>query len=144
MLAQAAKPKSEIQNPKLACAPFFPLPFADHTFDLITCGLAVGHEKNLAKTLAEAARVLCPGGSILYSDLHPCGALLGWQRTFTAADGTVFEVEHHLHLYSAHQQACQAAGLIIDAVLEPLIGDHTSPEVQHVPAVLVIRAIKVG
>ena len=69
--------KSKIENPKLLCAPFFPLPFAANTFDFITCGLAVGHEKTLTRTLAEAARVLRPGGLILYSDVHPLSALLG-------------------------------------------------------------------
>jgi malonyl-CoA O-methyltransferase len=133
-----------IINYQLSRAPFFPLPFAAETFDLITCGLAVGHEKNLNRIVAEVARVLRPGGQFVYSDFHPFGRLLGWQRTFTAENGAVFSLEHYLHLYSHHQQACHAAGLTIDAVLEPLAGPKAPPEARHIPAVLVIRAVKIG
>jgi len=148
---QSSNPKSKIskisewgQNPKLTRAPFFPLPFPGNTFHLITCGLAVGHEKNLGRLLAEAARVLRPGGSIIYSDFHPFGALLGWQRTFATGNGAIFNVEHHRHLYSHHHRACQKAGLTIEAVLEPEVGQRASPEIQHVPAVLALRAVKTG
>ena len=139
-LSQNSKLKT--QNSKLIRAPFFPLPFAAETFDVITCGLAVGHEKKLTRIMAEIARVLRPGGHFIYSDFHPFGRLIGWQRTFTADNGTVFSLEHHLHLYSHHQHACHAAGLTIDAILEPLAGPKAPPEAQHIPAVLVIRAVK--
>ena len=111
-------------------------------FDFITCGLAVGHEKNLSELLAEAARVLRPGGILLYSDFHPIGAFLGWKRTFTADNGTVYNLEHHLHLYSHHQQSCKAAGLDIDAVLEPFAGSNVPSQARNIPVVIVIRAVK--
>jgi malonyl-CoA O-methyltransferase len=139
MLAQAKTTDSCFS---LARSPFLALPIADQSFDLITCGMAVGHEKNLARTLAEAARLLRPGGVMLYSDFHPFATLAGWQRTCPAANGQLFELEHHLHLYHHHQQACQAAGLRIEAVLEPLAGDYTPPPFQKLPVVLVIRAVK--
>lgn len=120
---------------------FFPLPFADETFDWITCGLAFGHEENLNQSLWEVARVLRPGGSILYSDFHPIGALIGWQRSFKSDNGAVLHLEHFLHLYSDHQRACSMAGLSIDAVAEPLLG-KTVPEYRNFPAVLVMRATK--
>ena len=124
-----------INNLQLALAPFFPLPFNSSAFDLIVCGLAVGHEKNLEATLSEAARVLRPGGELLYSDIHPTGTLAGWKRTFAGDNGVVFDLEHHLHRIDDHRQACRAAGLTIDAVLEPLFDGK-------IPAVLVIRAVK--
>lgn len=130
-----------IHHSPFARSPFFPLPFASHTFDLVTCGLAVGHEQNLMAVLAEIARVLRPGGVLLYSDFHPLGTLAGWERSFTAADGTQFNLEHYLHLYSHHQQACHLAELTIDSVREPLLGD-TVPAYQNFPAALVIRAKK--
>jgi malonyl-CoA O-methyltransferase len=140
MLAQA-----KAANPclSLARSPFLALPFADQSFDLITCGMAVGHEKNLAQTLAEAARLLRPDGAIVYSDFHPFAVLAGWQRTFTTTNGQLFELEHHVHLYHHHQQACQAAGLLIEAVLEPLAGEYTPPQFRELPVVLAIRAIKI-
>lgn len=142
MLVEANNPKSKIENPKLVRAPFLTLPFANEMFDVITCGLAVGHEKNLCRVLAEAARVLRPNGIFLYSDFHPLGTLLDWQRTFTAENGTVYSLEHHLHLYSHHQRGCLAAGLVIDVVLEPYGGPDVPPRAQNVPVVLVIRAVK--
>ena len=144
MLEQASKvlsSKSASGNSQLIRGTFSPLPFADDTFDLITSGLAFGHEDNLPQSLLEAARVLQPGGTLLYSDLHPIGALTGWKRSFTADNGSVFNLEHFIHLYSDHQQACRLAGLIIDVVLEPLLGD-AAPDYRNYPAVLVIRAGK--
>jgi malonyl-CoA O-methyltransferase len=146
MLIQAINPKSTperaVQNPKLVRSPFLALPFATATFDLVTCGLAVGHEKNLKRTLAEISRVLRPGGAVVYSDFHPFGTLSGWQRSFTTANGATFNLEHYLHLYSDHHGACQAAGLTITALLEPVGGEHAPAGFQHVPVVLVIQATK--
>lgn len=116
------------------------LPLAAGCFDRIVCGLAVGHVADLAGSLAEMGRLLAPGGVLVYSDFHPLGALLGWKRTFRAADGVAYAARHHVHLYEAHQAACQAAGLSIDAVREPRI-DFDHPY-RGYPAVLVIRALK--
>jgi malonyl-CoA O-methyltransferase len=139
MLAQAhtaSEPSGLIRHP------FKALPFANKTFDLITCGLAVGHEKDLCQVLAEIGRVLRPGGYLLYSDFHPFGALRGWQRSFTAENGTTFHVEHYLHLYSHHQQACAQASLQIEAILEPKPGPPAPLEYRDFPVVLVIKARK--
>lgn len=142
MLAQASNSQFSIHNLQLARSAFLALPFAAATFDLITCGLAVGHEKNLDRTLAEIARVLRVGGTVIYSDFHPFAALSGWQRSFKTGSGDIVTLEHYLHLYSDHQRAGQAAGLTIAAVREPVAGEHAPPGSQHVPVVLVIQAIK--
>jgi malonyl-CoA O-methyltransferase len=110
------------------------LPFRDAAAGVVICGLAVGHLPELGGAIAEAGRVLKPGGVLLYSDFHPFAYHSGRRRTF-AADGHAFTVEHHAHLYAAHQAACRGAGLQIEAVLEPAAPDG-------VPAVLVIRARK--
>jgi len=135
MLARAKTVSRELLLADLRC-----LPVADAGFDLIVCGLAVGHVVALAPAVAEMARVLAPGGTLVYSDFHPFATLAGLQRTFIGADGRRYAVEHHLHLYSDHHAACAAAGLTIDAVREPAI------EFEHPwrgrPAVLVLRARK--
>lgn len=116
------------------------LPLASESFDLVVCGLAVGHVENLCSLIAEASRVLKAGGEFLYSDFHPFGALAGWQRTFRDKDGKEFAVRHFTHWYEDHVAACRAAGLEITTVREPKI------EVEHkwrgFPAVLVIKAWK--
>lgn len=139
MLTQA---HTASEPPALVRHPFKALPFAAETFDLITCGLAVGHEKDLCQALAEIGRVLRPGGCLLYSDFHPFGALRGWQRSFTAENGLTFHVEHYLHLYSHHQQACAGAGLRIETVLEPKPGPPAPLEYRGFPVALVIKARK--
>lgn len=127
---------------KLVRSPFLNLPFVSERFDLVTCALAVGHERNLKQVLADVARVLRPGGSIIYSDFHPFGTLAGWQRSFTTATGATFSVEHYLHLYGDHQRACRQAGLTIEAVLEPSANEHVPAQFRDMPVVLVIRAVK--
>lgn len=135
MLARAATLGQPLIQADLRC-----LPLVAGCWDLIVCGLAVGHVGDLAGCLAEMARILAPRGVLVYSDFHPFGALLGWKRTFRAADGAAYAARHHIHLYQAHQAACQAAGLSIDAVREPTI-DFDHPY-RGYPAVLVIRAVK--
>jgi malonyl-CoA O-methyltransferase len=110
------------------------LPVASGQFDLVVCGLAVGHVATLAVAIAEMGRALGPGGTLVYSDFHPFARLQGHARVFSV-DGRVFAVEHHVHLYGAHQAACQAAGLEIEAVRETM-----SPTEPPFPAVLAIRA----
>jgi malonyl-CoA O-methyltransferase len=110
------------------------LPVAEARFDLVVCGLAVGHVAALTEAISEMGRVLRPGGTLVYSDFHPFARLQGHARVFSV-EGRTFAVEHHLHLYGAHQAACQAAGLEIDEVREAL--SATEPPF---PAVLAIRA----
>lgn len=138
MLAQAKTAHSHL--PLVRC-PFLALPFAPETFDLITCGMGIGHERQLERVLEEVARLLRPGGVALYSDFHPFATLSGWQRTFTTENGLVYSLEHYLHLYQDHQQACQAVGLTIDRLLEPS-AQPVKPPFQEKPVVLAIRVVK--
>jgi len=110
------------------------LPVGSARFDLVICGLAVGHAAALADAIAEMGRVLVPGGALVYSDFHPFARLQGHARVFSVG-GRAFAVEHHLHLYGAHQAACQAAGLEIEEVRDAM--SATEPPF---PAVLAIRA----
>jgi len=128
------------------------LPFTNYSFDLVVCGLAIGHIENLQCAIAEISRVLKRGGTLLYSDFHPLGYLAGWRREFNARDGTRYAVKHYAHLYADHDAACRAVGLQITAVREPIIGrdiTETFPGSDELyrrwngwPAVLVIRAEK--
>lgn len=143
MLIQARHVQSPITNlQSLTRSIFLALPFPSESFDFITCGMAVGHESNLSQTMAEIGRVLRIGGTIIYSDFHPFATLSGWQRSFITAQGKSMALEHYLHLYSHHHRACQAAGLSISVVLEPLAEKYAPSSTQELPVVLVIRAIK--
>lgn len=128
-------------NAPLALADMLWMPLPASIFDVVVCGLAIGHVRDLARALAEMSRVLLPGGNVVYSDFHPFGRLAGWKRNFRAADGREYAVQHHAHFYADHHAACQSAGLAIEAVREPLI-DFDHPW-RGCPAVLVIRARKI-
>jgi malonyl-CoA O-methyltransferase len=139
-LSRAMLRRAAAVGQPLAQADLLHLPLAAGGWDVAVCGLAVGHVAGLAKVLGEMGRVLAPGGSVVYSDLHPFGALAGWKRSFRGRDGREYSARHHIHLYADHQAACQAAGLAINAVREPRIEfDHPY---RGYPAVLVIRAGK--
>jgi malonyl-CoA O-methyltransferase len=118
------------------------LPFADGVFDVIVSSLAVGHVPVLTSFARESARILAPGGILLYSDFHPFLALHGLERTFRDADGVLRSVEHHLHLYGDHHRALHDAGLVVERVAEPRgpTDDRRLPD--ECPLVLVIRARK--
>jgi malonyl-CoA O-methyltransferase len=92
------------------------VPLKSGCADLIVCGLAIGHVLNLMQVLIEMTRLLKPGGVALYSDFHPRGRDLGWQRTFRAATGRLYAVQFVTHTIEAHRQAAQIAGLSIEIV----------------------------
>jgi malonyl-CoA O-methyltransferase len=127
-------------SPNLALADLRALPFASASFEVIVCGLAVGHLEDLHQAIREMGRILRPDGVVLYSDFHPFGSLAGWKRSFRASDGHKYAVRYHTHLYADHHAACCAAGLRIEEVREPRINfEH---QWRGCPAAMVVRARK--
>jgi len=70
MLAQARKQAGErrIANAVFQEGAAEALPFADGTFDIVTCRIAPHHFLDIRKFLAESARVLKPGGRLMLVD----------------------------------------------------------------------------
>jgi malonyl-CoA O-methyltransferase len=102
------------------------LPFASRSFDLVVSGLALGDVPHLAPAIAELARVLRPGGRLIYSVVHPWGAEKGWSRTFEAS-GRQWAIAGFWHSLDEHRSACAAAGLTIGAWLEPPLDGFDDP-----------------
>lgn len=98
------------------------IPLASESLDVVLCGLALGHLPRLEPSMGEIARVLKRGGCALVSDFHPFIFLNGQKRTFTAPDGTQYAVEHYAHLYADYHHAARDAGLTIEQVVEPRLG----------------------
>lgn len=73
-----------------------PWGFADNTFDLITCSLALEHIENIDFVFAEANRVLRAGGEFYFGELHPFKQYLGTKARFETGAG-VFELECFVH-----------------------------------------------
>jgi malonyl-CoA O-methyltransferase len=111
------------------------LPFQPGAADVVVCGLAVGHLRQLGSAFAEISRVLRPGGTLVYSDFHP-RAFRGEGRRMFEADGRRYAVEHHAHPVAAQEAAARSAGLDVEAVRE--VGSTED----GLPAVLVVRAHK--
>jgi malonyl-CoA O-methyltransferase len=116
------------------------LPIGDRTCGVVISGLMLPDVSALDEIVREWRRVLRPGGVIVCSTLHPIGAELGWTRTFETAHG-IETLPAHWHSLADHRQASAAAGLIVDAVVEPgLEPPHRPPATaSRVPVALVLR-----
>lgn len=96
------------------------LPFASGTFDLVVSGLVLEHLRELRGPLAEARRVLRPGGRAIVSAMHPAMFLRGTQARFTDPDsGRKVQPGSLPHSLGAMVMAALQGGF---AVLD--IGEH--------------------
>jgi len=94
------------------------LPFAGDSFDLVNASLVAGDVTQLGPWLEELARVLTPGGRLVYSDFHPAWRIRGWTRTFRDPSGQTIELSHEPHDLDDHRRASHDAGLVIRAIQE--------------------------
>ncbi|HWG72371.1 MAG TPA: class I SAM-dependent methyltransferase [Steroidobacteraceae bacterium] len=104
------------------CGSMMQLPFADRAFDVVISGLALGHAANVQAWMAEVARVLAPGGIVLYSDFHPEAARVGLTRSFKDQEHRTCTVPHRCYDVASQRTAAAAANLAIDIVHEVRVG----------------------
>ena len=122
----------------LICADGCRLPLADRSFDLVCASLMVGDVKDVAAWIAEAARVLAPGGHLVYSDFHPSWSTRQWRRTFRAGNGRQFELSYFAHSIEEHLRGLERCSLQVRTIREPRAGGRPSP------VVAVFHAVKPG
>jgi malonyl-CoA O-methyltransferase len=135
------------------CADMMQLPFADATFGAVVSGLAVGHAPQLGPWMHEVARVLAPGGVLLYSDFHPDAAEAGMTRSFTDAQNRKHTLLHRRYDLPSHRAAAAVAGLEVDTAREVRVGAELCESFEGsaefyrrwrgLPVVLAVRARKV-
>jgi SAM-dependent methyltransferase len=119
------------------CADACTLPFADGSFDVVCSSLMAGDVERIDLFLGEVARVLAPGGHLVYSDFHPSWVTEHWRRTFHASDGRLIEVSYFPHAIEAHLSALEGLSLSVRTIREPRI------EGRRAPVVVVFHAVKV-
>jgi SAM-dependent methyltransferase len=98
------------------------LPLQAASFDLVVSGLALGHAADLGACMREIARVLKPGGKLLYSDFHPEALRRGQTRSFRDVNGERLELPPPQFTRDTHLAAIAAAGLVLDELFEPRAG----------------------
>ena len=131
MLERARNTTSRIARADIRALPLEPM-----SIDLVVCGLALGDVPEIEPALTEIARVLRPGGRVIYSVMHPAGEAAGWSRTFES-DGRQWAIDGFWHSIDRHRQACAAAGLRIEELREPALAEMAGQS-----AVLVVRAAR--
>ncbi len=118
------------------------LPVASAAFDVIVCGLAIGHLRAVQAAFAEMARVLKRGGVCVTSDVHPQVFQSGAQRTFEV-NGVVFAVEHTVHPIRHVIETAAAVGLTLDAFAEPpLLPVDLPTDGTPAPVAVIYRFVK--
>jgi ubiquinone/menaquinone biosynthesis C-methylase UbiE len=128
------------------------LPFQSATFDAVVSGLAVGHATDIMQWMREVARVLHPGGSLVYSDFHSEAIRVGMTRSFKDAANVTRTVPHQIYDLECQRDAMVAAGLTLETFRELRVGiemTETFPGSEQlyrdwhgVPLVLIVRARK--
>jgi SAM-dependent methyltransferase len=131
-----------------------PLEFADAAFDLVVSTLALHYARDWDVLMRELARVLRPGGHLVFSTHHP---MMTW-RLFQTPDyfatellETEWDVVGSVAFYrrplTAITEALAGAGFVIERLVEPQPTEafrHASPEeyekYMKAPWYLVIRA----
>jgi SAM-dependent methyltransferase len=120
--------RATVSTGRFTAGDLLAIPFADGSFDLVVCGLALAHVDHVSVAVAELARVLAPGGRAILSVLHPFLAALGWHAPFQDGAGRRRFVREHDHTHADYLMALRDAGLVLEELVEPRLA------VEHVAA----------
>jgi SAM-dependent methyltransferase len=104
------------------------LPLRDGSVDLLTSGLALTHVPRLDPVLAEFARVLRPGGTVILSDVHPDLVYRGSVVKGASPTGQPQVASCHRHTVADYLRGALAAGFRVQGLAEE---PRPAPGAQH-------------
>jgi SAM-dependent methyltransferase len=111
--------RSLLPNVRFIEADLRRIPVVSNVFDLVLCGLALGHVADLREPVGELARVLRAGGRMIISVLHPFLVHVGWQPTFRDEQGSRRFVRDHAHSHADYIDSFREFGMVVRGCLEP-------------------------
>lgn len=100
------------------------LPFRAGCFDVVVGALVLSFVKDRGRLLREAARVLCPGGVLVLSDMHEIASELGWERSFRGPGGERLVIDAAPPRLEAMRRALDEAGFTLAEAREPRIDER--------------------
>lgn len=103
------------------------LPFSDGRFTKINCAQALKHVKNLEPVMAEFARLLRPGGLLVFSVTHPDMDWTGYELDFEPGFILSLESDVFHHELPYYQTVLEDAGL----TLIDVVALHVSEKIAH-------------
>ena len=113
-LARAKVPDAEFHE-----ADLHDLPVADDSVDVVVCGIAASHVRELSPVLAEFARVLRPGGHLVLSDARGLIGDIGLPLARVRPDGTFGYIPVWSRLASDYLAAALPLGFEVRRCEEP-------------------------
>jgi ubiquinone/menaquinone biosynthesis C-methylase UbiE len=141
---------ARVSHPWRVRADLVQLPFTGCAFDVVMSGLALSHAESLGLCMREIARVLRPGGVLVYSDFHAAASGAGLTRSFRDASNQVHRVPDSSLEPAAHRAALLQAGLVLESLQELRVGHEVCQPFaggeefyrrwRGTPLVLVVRA----
>jgi malonyl-CoA O-methyltransferase len=103
------------------CADLLDASVESNQYDVVICGLVIGHVENHKPVLEKLAGALKKGGMLIITDFHPYQTMMKAKRTFTDShSGKTFEVKHTLHKLDEYFALLRNAGLRLEVFKEPL------------------------
>lgn len=105
------------------------------SYDLVVCGLVLGHIEEFESVLSKLVGALREGGQLILTDFHPEQTKANAKRTFKDVDGKTFEVRHTLHTLEEYRSLLSHLGV------ESL--QWQEPTFRGVPVIFGVTGVKV-
>ena len=128
-----------------------PLPLADGSCDHVLFALVGEHVERLTETFADFRRVLVPGGTVIFTALHPAMNLVGiTARFFDPETGGEVRVKAFEYSLSDYVMAAVNGGLQLVDIVERTADERTArlaPRAEKYlgwPMLLAVKAAKPG